>query len=509
MMARSAIFGIGILMAAASAAVIARAQDRVAAPVRTPAPAPVTATAVMINDDRDHRSAQAPAGPRGLTATALPKSTGFYRIPYANGTEVRVSRDHNMHTPKGRYDMGGRGGTKPYKIVAAASGRIVAIEDDFSQQQDSDTAPQCNNNYVWIAHPNGEWTKYSHMTKGSTTGKAKLKVGDAVKSGQYLGDEGAVGCAGGDHLHFEVGAPRATDPFTEVGGFLRDNSGSKRNRIAQICGIPNGLFASGQSYDARAVPDMLAPGAKEVARHGLPIRDYQCLFDQASAANYTPVWIDMFNVGANTYVNAVFRPGGGATQAFHGLTGAQYQAQYSKWTKAGYRPVVVESYVNGGVRYAAVFKKASGPAYSAYHGLTAAQHQAKFDELTAAGYRPKSISVVSSGGRQYTAVYEKADVGQWQAKSQLTPAEYQAAFTSNARAGRHLAYLNAYTHAGAPYLVAIWTSKTPGGGKQRHGLTGAQYQAEWSSASGSGMLTQAVTGYEAGGGARYAASWRQ
>ena len=30
---------------------------------------------------------------------------------------------------------------------------------------------------------------------------------------------------------------------------------------------------------------MLAPGSKEVARHGLPIRDYQCLFDQASAAD--------------------------------------------------------------------------------------------------------------------------------------------------------------------------------------------------------------------------------
>ena len=205
---------------------------------------------------------------------------------------------------------------------------------------------------------------------------------------------------------------------------------------------------------------------------------------------------------------AVFRPAAGQMQAFHGLTGAQYQAQFTKWTNAGYRPVLIESYLDGGVKYAALFRKSPGPAYSAYHGLSAQQHQAKFDSLTAAGYRPKSISVVSSGGRIYSAIYEKAGGG-WQAKSQLTPAEYQAAFTANAQAGRHLAYLNAYVHEGQPYLVGIWSAATPGGGKQRHGLTGAQYQSEWSSASGAGMLTQAVTGYAAGNSARYAASWRK
>lgn len=499
------------LLATGSAAAIVRAQDRVAAPVRVPAPvrtpAPATAAAMRVSDDRDQHGAAATA-PRGFAAASLPRSSGYYRIPYADGTDVRVSRDHNLHTPKGRYDMSGRGGSKPYRIVAAASGRIVAIEDRFSQQQDSDTAPQCNNNYVWIEHPNGEWTKYSHMTKGSTTGKAKLRVGQAVTSGQYLGDEGAVGCAGGDHLHFEVGSPRDSDPFNSVGGFLRDNSGSKRNRIARICGIPNGVFASGRDYSARATPDMIAPGAKEVARHGLPIEDYQCLFDQALAAKYAPTWIDMFDVAGKTYVNAVFRPGGGAIQAFHGLTGAQYQAQFSRWTNSGYRPILIESYLDGGVRYAVVFGKSAGPDYSAYHGLTAEQHQAKFDSLTAAGYRPKAISVVSSGGLRYTALYEKSDVGQWQARSQLTPAEYQAAFNSNAQAGRHLAYINGYNHGGGAFIAAIWTSKTAGGGKQRHGLSGAQYQSEWSSATGSGMLTQAVTGYAAGNSARYAATWR-
>lgn len=43
-------------------------------------------------------------------ATAIDKSKGVYRIPYQNGTSVKVSRDHKKHTPLGRIDMGGERG---------------------------------------------------------------------------------------------------------------------------------------------------------------------------------------------------------------------------------------------------------------------------------------------------------------------------------------------------------------------------------------------------------------
>ncbi|MDH5740154.1 MAG: peptidoglycan DD-metalloendopeptidase family protein [Nitrospira sp.] len=441
-------------------------------------------------------------------AQAVDPSKGVYRIPYANGTEVKVTNDHLTHNPIGRIDMRGVG-DGPHKVVAAADGTIRFIEDGFSAQQDSSTASSCNNNYVWIEHANGEWTKYSHMKKSTTTGAANLKVGDTVKAGTYLGNEGAVGCASGPHLHLEIGVP-ASDPITTVGGFLKDNSGSKRNRNPRICSIPGGFFKAGQTYEARSVPGNLNPGSKEVARHGLPIREYQCLFDQAVSANYAPVWLDMFDVHGKTYVNVIFRPAGNTPfQAFHGLNGVQYQQQFDAWTNKGYRPAIVESYNDNGLRYAVVFRKEGGPAYSAYHGLSAAQHQAKLDSLTAQGYRPKMISVVSTGGRKYAGLYEKTNVGGWQVKSQLSPAEYQTLYNSNAQAGRHVAYLNAYSHAGEPFIVAIWTSETPAGGKQRHGLTSAAYQEEWSSAIDANLLTRAVTGYAAGNGARYAATWRK
>ncbi len=160
-----------------------------------------------------------------VNAAAQTKSKGVYRIPYDDGTTVKISNDFLTHKPLGRIDMSGKGGSN-YKIVAAADGAIPILSRQFSAQVDSDSGAPCTNNYVWIEHANGEWTKYSRMQKDSSTKKAKLKVGQFVKAGTYLGDEGKVGCASGNHLHFEVGWARATDPITTTGGFLKDNEGA-------------------------------------------------------------------------------------------------------------------------------------------------------------------------------------------------------------------------------------------------------------------------------------------
>ncbi|NZA25770.1 peptidoglycan DD-metalloendopeptidase family protein [Luteimonas sp. SJ-92] len=451
----------------------------------------------------------------GGHAAAIDPSQGVYRIPYADGTEVRVTNDHVRHAPPGRIDMRGRGGGT-YRIVAAADGHVRHIEDGFDQRltcKKGDGQPR-NNNYVWIEHANGEWTKYTHMQKGSVTGrrKANLRVGQFVKAGTWLGDEGEVGCASGPHLHFEVGVPRASDPISSVGGFLQDNDDSERNRIPRICGISGGRFASDTSYTARRVPGNIAAGAREVARHGVPARDYQCLYDQAVAAGYTLEWIDGFDVGGAVHYNAVFRPAGNTVAAaFHGLTAGQYQQRFGEYTRRGYQPHQVESYGSRqGSRYAVIFRRQSGPAYSAYHGLSAEAHQQRMDALTADGYRPRNVSVVSSGGqRRYTALYERADIGSWQARSALTGAQYQEVFEANSKQGRQLVYLNAYVHDGQPHFSAIWSSRANGAYRARHGLTGAQYQSAWQDASGAGLLTRNVSGYGIGGSARYAAVWRR
>lgn len=446
----------------------------------------------------------------GVSLAQTP-SSGVYRIPYENGTTVQITGDAKTHKPIGRIDMRGSGGSN-YKIVAAADGIVRYVVDNFSKQIDSSSGQPCNNNYVWIEHANGEWTKYSHMKKDSTTEKAKIKVGQFVRAGTYLGDEGSVGCASGPHLHFEVTRVRDTDPIETVGGFAKDNSGSKRNRDPRICNIPKRTFVDGEKYDARNVVGNIRAGSSEVARHGVKEEDYQCLVDQAVSSDYKLVWVDGFNVNGKTYFNAIFRPEQGTKwSAVHHLNGNQYQAEVDKRKGQGFRLYHVDSYLDGNqVRYAAIFVKDSGPAVTAYHGLTAEAHQQKMNQLTAGAWRPKNVSVVSIGGnRFYTAIYESANIGGWEAKSFLTSSEYQSLANENKQKGRQLVYLNAYEHLGQPRFTAIWSSATQGQFKARHGLSGPAYQDEWESATKGGLLTRAVTGYAENGQTRYAAVWRK
>ena len=181
-----------------------------------------------------------------------PQSKASYRLPFADGTSVKVFDDFTSHRPQGRVDLFAVEGKPPYRVVAAAAGRIAAIQDSYSEQQSGRAAADCHNNYVWIAHPNGEWTNYSHLAHDSVTRLAKLKVGDEVTAGQYLGNEGAVGCAMLDHVHFEVAVPADPRKAIDAGGFLLDNEGGKRERNPRFCGIAGGVVAKGATY--RAVP---------------------------------------------------------------------------------------------------------------------------------------------------------------------------------------------------------------------------------------------------------------
>jgi hypothetical protein len=194
--------------------------------------------------------ALAAASSAQIGATGAIPSQGHYRLPFANGTDVKVFDDFLTHRPPGRNDLFAMGGHAPYRVVAAAAGRIMAIQDGYDEQQSGRAAKDCHNNYVWIAHPNGEWTNYSHLARDTVTVKAKLKVGDWVKAGQYLGDEGSVGCAMLHHVHFEVSVPKPGEPI-DAGGFLTDNEDAKRERNPQFCGVASGFAVKGATYVAR------------------------------------------------------------------------------------------------------------------------------------------------------------------------------------------------------------------------------------------------------------------
>jgi len=252
-------------------------------------------------------------------------SVGIYRIPYADGADLRVNQDHHTHGGaeglKNKYDLVATGTNK--KIVAAASGWIRAIVDqhgdylDRGDNRDSngnehdgvsnssidiysdavehkcfnpdpDTTCAEYNNYVWIEHPNGEWSSYVHFATGSVrtlgwTADSDLQhkdVGAAywIEAGEELGLEGDVGFADSDHLHWEVAKPwpgKTSVEFAPKGGFMDPGRSMGINLAAVICGIdgnpaldPHGLFEQNETFTAgpcaNQLPTAEAGGPYEV-----------------------------------------------------------------------------------------------------------------------------------------------------------------------------------------------------------------------------------------------------
>ncbi len=268
----------------------------------------------------------------------FPVSAAIYRIPYADGTQVTVTRDHHTHAPaQDRIDM--VASAPPATVVSAASGTVMAIVDihgnsngngdgldvngnagvllndgvtphsdafehscqdatedvnnnnllDAGEDLDGDgvlddpilnstVIGRCQNynNYLWLRHANGEWTKYTHMATLSVTGApGNLSVGDTLVVGQALGIEADIGSATGRHLHHEVAVPNNagddtpfSGPFVTAtipgGGNAPPGGGAPSgyyaggfiqgaNRVPRVCDIPGNLYA-----DANTNP---APGA--------------------------------------------------------------------------------------------------------------------------------------------------------------------------------------------------------------------------------------------------------
>ncbi|WP_304518358.1 M23 family metallopeptidase [Cohnella sp. REN36] len=88
------------------------------------------------------------------------------------------------------------------KIFAPADGTVVHVVNDIADNEPvgAVTTDQAAGNVVVIDHGNGEFSYLAHLQKGSS----RVKVGDRVKAGDWIGLCGNSGNSSEPHLHFQV-----------------------------------------------------------------------------------------------------------------------------------------------------------------------------------------------------------------------------------------------------------------------------------------------------------------
>jgi CubicO group peptidase (beta-lactamase class C family) len=247
--------------------------------------------------------------------------------------------------------------------------------------------------------------------------------------------------------------------------------------------------------------------------------------------------------------------------AYHGVTGAVHQQRFDELAPQGYRMISL-SVFDSTPLYAAVWVQRAGPAWAAVHGLSAVDYQSRFNELTGQGFVPVLVSATGSRAAPiFAAVFERLSPAVWQARHGLVdgPAEtpgtlagvnqwaqnnnciprsvavygsgagdrtYAGVWLPNPGAIRwqhgptgdgaeHRAWFDAYRQVpmrpafvdanDGVHHAALFTDDSVGAGVARHGMTGADYQAEFNTQAGLGRMPVYVQGGGTGAGVRYAA----
>lgn len=124
-----------------------------------------------------------------------------YSLPYPSGKTYRVSQGFNgeySHFGADQYAVDWRMPSGS-PVHAARGGVVVGVKCDSNIGGD-DSRFDWDANYVLIEHSDGTLGQYVHLLKSGT----KLKVGQQVEAGEFIGLSGNTGHSTGPHLHFSV-----------------------------------------------------------------------------------------------------------------------------------------------------------------------------------------------------------------------------------------------------------------------------------------------------------------
>ena len=167
-----------------------------------------TVKIVYLPDDEEEEEEELKDPFNYITEFYVPDKIGRYAYPLSKRAVITYyfGQYDELHVgyPHGGVDLAISTGTP---ILAAENGIVTVAHAWLGTVSDG------YGNYVDILHPDGNTTRYGHMSE------INVKVGQIVVKGQQIGRVGSTGRSTGPHLHFEVITPMGrTDPMPFING---------------------------------------------------------------------------------------------------------------------------------------------------------------------------------------------------------------------------------------------------------------------------------------------------
>jgi hypothetical protein len=274
-----------------------------------------------------------------------------------------------------------------------------------------------------------------------------------------------------------------------------------RSRLALALAL---IFLLGPASAARAeLP------AKSV--HGVNSAAYQAWIDAMRKEGYRAITVSAYGAPADPhYAASAIKDGKNYPwEARHNLTTAQHQKTFNELSKKGYRAICFSVYShNKDFNVASLWvKDGANFGWVGKTGMTAVTFQKEFDANVKRGLRALQIQGYPAGKETHFAAIFVADGNKtWVARHHINAADYQRMFDEWPKKGYRPLSISAYP-AGSETRFAMTFVKdgVSVDSEARHGLTAAQYQAEFTRLSKLGYRPLQVCGYPVGKETRYAA----
>lgn len=258
------------------------------------------------------------------------------------------------------------------------------------------------------------------------------------------------------------------------------------------------------------------------AYHGVPAAQHQGNFNHLSAQGYRMISLSVYGDPSDARYAAVWvQRQGPAWVAVHGVDAAGYQSFFNNWTAKGFAPVLMSA--TGQVQnalFAAVFEQGVAGAWLARHGMTSGlpSQAGTFQNLNAPAHDQKlvlrSCAIYGTAAdRRYAAVWHaNPSFVKWYVHPGDSAGDYQTTFNAETQLpGYQLAgYRPAYVAlSGDQIYCSVFKDDVVGPWVARHGMSSADYQAEFDAQNAKGFYPICVQGGGSGSGTRYAAIFAQ